>query len=282
MTLPRPSSGYIGSARAFALCLLAFAGMTRTALAETPFVVDQWKLGRRDTGSSLAYCVDKSDPDWKLASANAQDIAGALLLEPKEHVVADRPIGDGIDDLFRILQENCDLYMGFKLIPDAYPDWMTVTRAYYRAAYVIVVADARWSSLADVPRNTAIAATMGTSADLRLTQYLMSLRETERWDRHPRANDESALRAVLSGEAKAALIWEPGFRALQARDTAFASLRAIKPSPLPEMTADVGAALLSSETFLRANVDQAIASLVADGTLARLIADQKFPARAVP
>ncbi len=269
-------------ARALAVRVLAALtsiALSTLALAQTPFIVDQWKLGRRDSGSTLSYCVDQRDPDWPVARDLAQQIAGALLLEPKERLFTEQMITDNLDNLYRILQESCDLFMGFKLIPDAYPDWMTLTRAYYRASYVVVVADGKWKSLADVPRTGAIAATLGTSADLRLTQYLMSLRDTERWQRFPMANDEAALRAVLSGTAQAALVWEPAFQALRRDDPAFARLRAAGPAPLPAMTADVGAALLSSESFLRTNVDQAIAALAADGTLARIFADHKFPGR---
>ena len=47
-----------------------------------------------------------------------------------------------------------------------------------------------------------------------------------------------------------------------------AKLPDMAPSPLPVSTADVGAILLSKQTFLRTNLDQAIASLTADGTIA--------------
>jgi hypothetical protein len=46
-------------------------------------------------------------------------------------------------------------------------------------------------------------------------------------------------------------------------------------------TADVGAALLSNELFMRSAVDQAIASLTADGTMEALLKGSKFPATSV-
>jgi polar amino acid transport system substrate-binding protein len=54
------------------------------------------------------------------------------------------------------------------------------------------------------------------------------------------------------------------------------------PSPLPVSTADVGAILLSKQSFLRSSVDQAITSLIADGTITGILKDETFPGVAVP
>ena len=53
------------------------------------------------------------------------------------------------------------------------------------------------------------------------------------------------------------------------------------PRPLPESTVDVGATLLSRETFLRSNLDQAIAALTVDGTIQAILESEKFPASPV-
>src|ERR1700694_5237410 len=68
------------------------------------------------------------------------------------------PGGGGIDldTLSRVFLETCDVYLGFKLIPDAYPPWLAVTRPYYRTSYVLVTANPAWTSLADMPRGQAI------------------------------------------------------------------------------------------------------------------------------
>ena len=75
-----------------------------------------------------------------------------------------------------------------------------------------------------------------------------------------------------------ALIWAPALWALQAADQTFAKLRVIAPNPLPASTADVGAAMLANEAFLRSSLDQAIASLSADGTIQAILNSNKFPA----
>jgi polar amino acid transport system substrate-binding protein len=278
-------SGRARAVRTFAIgaltAVLGCCSAVGTARAQPPYVPDDWKFGKRQESNTLHYCVDARDPDLPLARKIGASIAGALLLQPKEHVIGENLATEDLDNLYRVFLETCDLYLGFKLIPDAYPEWLTVTRPYYRAGYVVAVVDAGWKSLADMPRSQAIGATMGTSADLRLIQYLQALAPKDRWSRFPLSSDEAALRAVLRGMTGAALVWAPSLWALQAGDPAFGKLRLIAPAPLPVSTADVGAAMLSNETFLRNAVDQAIASLAADGTIQALLNEAKFPAISV-
>jgi polar amino acid transport system substrate-binding protein len=204
-----------------------------------------------------------------------------LLLEPKPHEIGQDSVGDDLDNLYRIFLETCDVHLGFKLISQAYPAWLTVTRPYYRTSYVVVTANPAWRSLADMPRSQAIGATIGTVADIRLIQYLQALGEGARWNRYPMGSDELALRAVLSNEVGAALAWAPSFWALRQAHAEFAPLRIISAKPLPDSTVDVGATLLAREPFLRSTVDQAIAALTADGSIAAILAEEKFPAVAV-
>jgi polar amino acid transport system substrate-binding protein len=255
--------------------------MPTLALAQTPYVQDEWKFGRRQDGTTLNYCVDERDPDLPVAARIGEAIAGALLLEGKQHVVGEDWSGEDIDQVYQVLLETCDVFLGFKLIADAYPDWLTITRGYYRGSYVLVTADANWKSLTDVPLSRVIGGTIGTSADIRLMQYLTALKPAERWSHYPVASDEAALRDVTDGKLAAALVWGPSFWALQKTDPAFAKLRIIAPSPLPASSVDVGAVMLARETFLRANLDQAIAALTADGTFAAILKTFSFPAAPV-
>jgi polar amino acid transport system substrate-binding protein len=264
-----------------ATVLLAWL-MSVPALAQTPYVQDEWKYGRRQDGATLHYCVDERDPDLPVAAKIGAAIAGALLLEPKQHAVGEDWAGEEIDQVYQVLLETCDVFLGFKLIADAYPDWLTITRGYYRASYVLATANAGWKSLADVPRAQVLGGTIGTSADIRLMQYLAALKPAERWSHYPVASDEAALRNVTEGKLAAALVWGPSFWALQKAYPAFAKLRTITPSPLPASSLDVGAVLLTRETFLRANLDQAIAALTADGTIAAILKGFGFPAVPIP
>jgi polar amino acid transport system substrate-binding protein len=257
------------------------------ASADTPFVVDQWRFGTHETNAALRTCIDRRDPDWTIAHRVAAAVAEALLLQGKEYQIGEDPkttdlSGEDLDDTYRMLIQHCDVFFGFKLVPDAYPDWVTITRPYYRGTYVYVAADPSWKSLSDMPTSRAIGATIGTAADLRLSQYLLALGAGKGWDKYPMATDEAALRAVLDGTAGAALVWGPALWALRNADSSFARLHEIAPNPLPRSTADVGAILLRSQSFLRTSVDRAIAALTEDGTIAGILTDEKFPATPVP
>jgi polar amino acid transport system substrate-binding protein len=261
--------------------LLACLLWASAGWAQTPFVPDEWKYGKRQESSTLHYCVDARDPDLPVARKIGAAIATALLLQPKEHVIGENVVGETLDSLYEIFLGTCDVYLGFKLMPDAYPEWMKVTRAYYRASYVFAATDARWRSLADVPRSQAIGPTIGTSADLRLIQYLQALSPAERWSRFPMSTDEAALKALANGAVGAALVWGPSLWALQRNDAAFSSIRLLSPNPLPAASADVGAAVLANESFLRNSIDQAIASLTRDGTIQAILDSNRFTAAAV-
>ncbi len=259
----------------FLLCLL-------TLPAATPFVVDEWRFGTRETSATLSYCIDARDPDWPVARKIAAATAAALLLNGKEYLIGDDPktadmSGEDLDNTYRLLIEHCDVIFGFKLVPDAYPGWLTITRPYYRAAYVYVAAEPAWTSLADMPSGRAIGATIGTSADMRLSQYLLAAPAARRWDKYPMTSDSAALDAVVAGVTGAALVWAPALWASRKAEPKFAKLHDIAPSPLPVSTADVGAILLSKQSFLRSSIDQALASLTADGTIAAILKDGNFP-----
>ena len=280
---PEPAR-YISLIAALCAWLIPAGGFAQSG---TPFVVDEWRFGTRDSTATLSYCIDARDPDWPVARDIAAAVAAALLLQPKEFLVGDDPktadmSGEDMDDTYRLLIQHCDVAFGFKLVPDAYPAWLTITRPYYRAAYVYVTTDTGWKSLADMPVDRPIGATIGTSADMRLTQYILAVPAARRWDKYPMASDEAALRAVTTGGIGAALVWAPALWALRQKEPAFVSLHEIQPTPLPVSTADVGAILLSKQSFLRSNIDKAIASLTKDGTIAGILKQAGFPGTPVP
>ncbi|HME26942.1 MAG TPA: hypothetical protein VKI44_37405 [Acetobacteraceae bacterium] len=270
------------------LCATVFLCLGHVASrADAPFVVDEWRFGTQETNATLRYCIDARDPDWPVARKIAAAVAAALLLRGEEYLIGDDPrsadmSGDDLDDTYRALIQHCDVFFGFKLVPDAYPGWITITRPYYRSTYVYVVADPAWKSLGDIPTTLAIGATIGTGADMRLTQYILAVPADKRWDKYPMSSDEAALRAVMRGTTAAALVWAPALWALRKTDAGIAKLPEMASSPLPVSTADVGAILLSRQMFLRSSLDQAIASLTADGTVAGILKDENFPGTPEP
>lgn len=270
----------------FAALALAVPAATLVAqeaeFDDVPFAPGQWNIGRRLDESQLRYCIDRRDPDWEVAGAIADAIAAGLLLEPVRYVVESEIVREDITKVYGRMLEHCDMYMGFKLIPEGYASWITLTRAYYDTQYVFVTADPDLRSLADLPPGRPIGATVGTTAHIRLVSYLKALPAEKRWPAFPAGTDEQALESLLNGSVDVALVWAPSLWARQQADPAYAKLRTIDPNPLPATTLGVGAVVLADQKFLRSAVDEAIAALSADGTLAGILEDYAFPATAAP
>lgn len=249
---------------------------------DVPYAPDQWNYGRRLDESQLRYCVDKRDPDWEVAGAIADAIAAGLLLEPQRYVVDSDLIVEDITKVYEVMLKHCDVHMGFKLIPEGYPNWVTLTRSYYETRYVFVTTDPDLDSLADLAPARPIGATMGTSAHLRLISYLTALPAEDRWPTYPMGTNDLALESLLNGTVDVALVWAPQLWAKQREDPAYADFHAIDADPLPSTILGVGAILLSDETFLRSALDEAIAALRQDGTIQSILDKYEFPASARP
>ena len=249
---------------------------------ETPFAPGQWNIGRRLDESQLRYCIDKRDPDWEVADTIARAIAAGLLLEPKRYVVESNIVVEDITKLYGRMLEHCDVHMGFKLIPEGYPSWITPTRAYYETQYVYVSSDPDIHALADLPAGRPIGATIGTAAHIRLVSYMTALPADQRSPVFPFGTNEQALESVLNGTVKIGLVWAPSLWAKQKQDPAYAGLHVIDPKPLPPTTFGDGAVVLADQKFLRTAIDEAIAALGADGTFEGILKSFDFPATAAP
>lgn len=249
---------------------------------DLPYAPGEWNIGRRMDESQFRYCVDPRDPAWQMDGEIADAIAHALLLQPQRYVTPSEFEVEDLTRLYAILLEHCDVYMGFKLIPGGYPGWVTLTRPYTEVGYVFVTAKPDIRALADLPPGRPIAGTGGTTAYIRLASYNFALPSAQRWPIFPYGTDQLALDALLAGTVDIALVWEPSFRAAQQENPAFAPFRVVAPAPLPPTTLGVGALLLKPNTFLRAAIDQAIAALMADGTIPAILSKHKYAAPGRP
>ncbi len=226
--------------------------------------------------------MDARDPAWEVADAIAEAIAASLLLEPQQYVVESEIVLEDITKVYGVMLEHCDIHMGFKLIPEGYANWVTLTRPYYEAQYVFVTADPDVHALADLAPGRSIGATMGTQAHLRLVSYVTALSSEDRWPTYPMGTNDLALEALQEGKVDVALVWAPVLWSKQRADPAYAGLRVIDADPLPPTTLGVGALLLADETFLRAALDEAIDALTNDGTIYGILQEYGFPAVAEP
>lgn len=249
---------------------------------DIPYAPEQWMYGRRFDEAQLRYCVDRRDPAWEVAAEIADALAAGLLLEPQRYVVETEIAAQDITAVYEVMLAHCDMHMGFKLIPEGYPEWLTITRPYYETEYVFVAADADIEALADLPPGRPIGADAGTLAHLRLMSYVRALPAEDRWPVFPMGTTELALQSLLNGTVDLALVWAPTLWAHQRANPAYADFEVIDPAPLQPTRLGVGAILLSDQTFLRNALDEAIAALAADGTIQSILDEYAFPARAAP
>jgi polar amino acid transport system substrate-binding protein len=182
--------------------------------------------------------------------------------------------------VYRRLRGDCRIFFGFKLLAGGYPDWVATTRPYYETGYVLVAPPPQPASLEAMPRDRALAVAIGSAADFRFVQYNNALPADRRFRRFPYRGDAEAMQAVVDGQAAAALVWGPAFSHLRSTEPAFAAFAEFSPAPLELPAVPVGAILLDTDTFLRQSVDEAIASLVADGSIARILSEQGMPGTA--
>jgi len=270
------------SALLLSLVLAATSSAQEAEFNEVPFADGQWEIGRRMDESKFRYCVDSRDPEWEVAAAVADAIAAGLLLEPQRYLVDSEIVQEDITKVYARMLEHCNVHMGFKLIPEGYANWISLTRAYYEAQYIFVAENPDLRRLGDLPPGGKIGATIGTSAHIRLVSYLTAMPAEQRWPAFPYGNNDLALESLLNGAVDVALVWAPSFWAKQRQDPAYSKLHAIVSDPLPSTTLSVGAIVLSDEQFLRSAIDQAITSLSADGTLSQIYESFDFPAQVVP
>ena len=219
------------------------------ANAETPFAPAS---GTSAGGWTIeaALLIDKRDPDWQVA-ATSRRRHRRQLLEPERYVSSEIVIED-ITKIYALMLEHCDLHMGFKLIPEGYPNWLALTRAYYETQYVFVARDPALHALSDLPPGRPIGATIGTSAHIRLVAYLMALPAEKRWPAFPFGTNDLTHESLRNGTVDVALVWAPSLWGKQRADPAYAQLHVIAPTPLPPTAMGVGAVVLAEQKFLPA------------------------------
>jgi hypothetical protein len=183
-----------------------------------------------------------------------------------------------LEDLYVLLADHCDAYLGLTFAAESLDDWLTTTRPYAGFRHVLVTTDPDAQRLTDLTRGGFIGSQMLSQADRALIGFLRTLPVDRSWRRLPYGDIDLMLRRVLDGTLEAMLIWEPAWRLLLEREPAAADLRVIATDPLGEVTGQVSIGLMLQNVFLRQALDEAIGALLADGSIAHLIEASGVPA----
>lgn len=238
---------------------------------------------RRVQGDRVTFCVFSDSPTADFDRAVAQELAGVLLLTPAIYEVK-RDIRTPLTDqeLFILLTDHCDGFLGFTLYPEGYPGWLSFSRAYYRTPYVLAVKETRFRRLSDIPKGQPIGTHLSSLADIQLILHQRSRSQRDQWKRFPYPTDELLVQRLLDGTISGALIWGPELYRLTGGDPGAKGIRVIDASPLRNLEWGIGVALRSRDTFVRTTIDKAIVALIEDGVIKDLLAKNRVLGRPGP
>jgi ABC-type amino acid transport substrate-binding protein len=230
--------------------------------------------------NALRFCLATASPLRDLDRALGEAIA-QIQLAHVEFYDVDLTIPQQDDDfdrlLFVSLTDHCDATMGTDLAWSPLPDWLTVSRPYYSAPYVLAVRPNTYSSLGGVPPGGRIGSPLFSTGDQQLVTTLATMSANRRWKRVPYADVPSMLADVRSGKIDGGLFAAP--LAGPAKSGQLDGLTLVSSAPVRVEPMRLGALFLSKNIFTRDAVDQAIDALQQDGTIDRIIAEQGLPAR---
>ncbi|HVW93600.1 MAG TPA: transporter substrate-binding domain-containing protein [Devosia sp.] len=231
-------------------------------------------------GDQITFCLDRSAPGAPLDQQVGQAIADALLVKAK---FVDAPSGFPIDatgylaELQIAMANTCDVLLGIALQPDfPYPDWATPTRPYAEIPFVLAVTNPSYKRLADIPRDKPLGTALGGLGEYNFVVYNQQQPEAQRWRRFPYADPALMIKRLKDGTIAAALLYQPALVKVTNGDPAAQGIRTVPMDPVPTAVDQVAALVSSRDSFLRSQIDEAIGSLIQDGTIQKLLDSVKF------
>lgn len=254
----------------------ALAGLAGPVLAQVglPYVPPELHSERRFTrGDVLSFCVWSVSPTVEVDRAVAGAIGDALMLRTEIYEFRSTVVQSGDDlweNVFIQLAEKCDAVMGFTMTTTLNIEWLIPSRPYYEAPYVLVVREGTYGRLEDIPGGMTVGTTQMTAIDDAMYTYDQARPEAERWVRLPFPSSAPILDYLRDGRIEGAIMWEPMYQRMRGahEDAAFtfADLDPLRAPPVP-----IGMMLREHSTFLRTQIDEAIALLAANGRLQEVI-----------
>jgi polar amino acid transport system substrate-binding protein len=234
-------------------------------------------------GDQITFCLDRTATGAGLDEKVGQAIADALLVKA---AFTDAPTGFPLDaggylaELKIVMANKCDVLLGISLQPNfPYPDWATPTRPYATVPFVLAVTNKNYKSLADIPRDKLLGTALGSIGEYNFITYSLQQPENQRWRRLPYADPNLMLKRVKDGTLAGMILWQPSLLKITAGDPVAAGLRVIPADPVPASSVQIAALVSSRDSFLRSQIDEAIGSLVSDGTIQSLLDQTKFQGR---
>ena len=247
------------------LFVLGFCCAVGHAAAQAPFVPPEFYNSiRPDFGNRLPLCILPESATAKQDNEAASEIARVLLLEPETvEIEADMGMLDEMGIwpvIFEELAQSCVGVMGVQIIPgEVTPDWMTLSRPYFEAPYVLISAEPDIQTLADLPDGTRLGVPLFTPIDAEVMATIESgaLGEIRRL---PYDRPELMASLMREGELDAAIVWAPHLEASSLQPLDFFEGQG-SVAPLRQDTRAVAVLLRQQDQMLRTMIDEAIGAL---------------------
>ena len=261
--------------------IFLIAGMG-TAMAQPMVAPELVQRTLRAGENRLSFCIGAEAylHDFEVELANA--IASALLLEP---VIFEYPplnslrpydytIGHEFEDVYLLLTNDCDVFMGMTLAGDPVGNWLDFSQPIYETRFVLVAQEGEApASLGAAGHNMSVGTRLGSDGDLRLLTFLQSLPEAQRPRRFPFNDNRVLARNLIEGNVDMALIWEPAIRGIAEEFGDAWDVEQVDMAPFQTPVLPFGVAYLRGNSFVREIVDQAIVSLESQGVIDTLVED---------
>lgn len=262
------------------LAAVAVLGAGMPAVAQTHGVpTELLNNTRRLGGDSLQVCADTTGRTVQFDRAVAQAIADALFLKMEFHEgFGGFPTsGDGfLDELQIAMTNDCDVMTGMTVQENSpFPEWTTMTRPYASLPYVLMVRD-DYASLTQIPRERKLGTALSSMGERVFITWNEQQPKEKRYVRLPYADMDLMTTRVADGSLAGALYWAPAWAAVAKTHPEAAKLHQIPLAPVPETVTRLGILLKARDSYLRSQIDEAIDALVADGTIAALMAEHGY------
>lgn len=235
---------------------------------------------RGTPGNIIRFCIFSNSTTYDFDRAVSEEIAARLLVGSRFVDLGDRyGIGSEFigEDIFIALVNDCDALMGINLFPDGFPPEFTVTRPYASFDYVLVTNDDAITTLEDVPRDRRIGTPLASYGDYLLAAHARARPQAQAWLRLPYGDMDLMATRLLDGTLGAMIMFSPSHKALLERNPALADDLVVLPLDVDLQTGvNRGGLMLQRSAYLRAEMDRAITEMVADGTIAALLAETGF------
>ncbi|MET3926628.1 transporter substrate-binding domain-containing protein [Devosia sp. 2618] len=285
-----PSHRPLGHARPltkFMLTLLSAALLLpfAAAIAQEEVVPrDLYEERRRNEGNSIAFCLRPNGPLAAYEGELAEAIGQVLLTDVRTYTLGEKnfPVRPSIYDylfgltdeqMFIMMAEHCDVVLGMHL-SSASPEWLRLSRPYIVARMLGISRDPSVKTLSDLKPGARIGAQAMAAGDSALTSYLRTVPADTAPLRVIFRDNEALFKAFANEQVDAALLWEGALMAGTEGNPA--GYYAMESLPFPVDTVQISAAVRAGDNVLGALVDEAIAALEADGTLAQLAERHKI------